>query len=440
MALGQAGVGKAELFGELEAARSNDADWRRGRTFSLVYYAGDDVLDVLRHAYASYIHENGLSLDAFASLRRFEREVVADACGLFGAGCGSMTSGGTESVFMAVKAARDHARQTRPDVQNPHILVPKTAHPAFDKAAHVLGIGIVHAPVGEDQRVDVAAVRALLTPDTILVVGTAYTFPHGVVDDLVALAALAQERGVLFHVDACLGGFILAFAGEAGGVAVPFDFRVPGVTSLSVDLHKYGYCAKGASLVLYRDRALRRAQFFATTEWPGGLYGSPTMAGTRPGGAIAAAWAVMRHLGREGYVRLTRVVLETSAALRAGIAATPGLRLLGDGQHSVLAFTGAEVEPGYTVDVYAVDERLRRQGWHLDRLQGPPGLQMIVTPAHEGVVEAFLADLRAATAEVVAGKVAAEADGAIYGALTTLPDRALVESLVLDWMDGMDEG
>lgn len=428
------GLPKDAVFAALADARGGDADWRRGRTFSLVYFAGDESLEVIRHAYAAYIHENGLSLDAFPSLRRFERDVIRDACALFGgAATGSMTSGGTESVLMAMKAARDWARVHRPGATTPTVIVPVSAHPAFDKAAHTLGVSLVKVPLGADLRADVAAMAAAIDADTILLVGTAFTFPHGVVDDIPAIATLAAARGLLCHVDACLGGFVLAFAAEAGHEAVDFDFRVPGVTSLSCDLHKYGYAAKGASLVLYRDRALRLHQFFATVDWPGGLYGSPTMAGTRPGGAIAAAWAIQRYLGHDGYVRLTRLVLDTAAALRAGIAAIPGLRLLGDPRHSVLAFTGEGL------DVFAVDERMRKLGWHLDRLQTPSGVQMIVSPAHAGVVDEFLRDLGVVTAEVKEGGLAAEADGAIYGALATLPDRGLVRELVLGWIDGTDD-
>ena len=266
---------------------------------------------------------------------------------------------------------------------------------------------------------------------SILLVGTAFTFPHGVVDDIPAVAALAQSRNLPCHVDACLGGFLLAFAGDAGGDAVPFDFRVPGVTSLSADLHKYGYAAKGASVVLYRDRIMRKHQFFVATDWPGGIYASPTMAGTRPGGAIAAAWAVMRHLGHDGYVRLTKVVLDTAKRLRDGITAVPGLRLLGDPRHGVIAFEGDGL------DVFAVEERMKARGWHLDRLQAPAGLQMIVTPAHVRSADSFLADLAEDTAAVRDGGLTAQAGGAIYGAMITMPDRAFVKDLTLDWLDGL---
>lgn len=438
MPIPSTGLDRKTVLEELEHARAHDADWRRGRTFSLVYYAGEDVLEIIRAATSAYIHENGLSLDAFPSLRRFEREVLAFCADLYGATTGSLTSGGTESILMAVKAARDHARAHRPEVLAPEILVPITAHPAFDKAAALLGITIRHAPVCSDFRVDLPALAALIRPETILIVGTAYTFPHGVVDPIPQLAALAQQHGILCHVDACLGGFVLAFAGDAGGQPVEFDFRVPGVTSMSADLHKYGYAAKGASVVLYRDRALRKHQFFVTTDWPGGIYGSPTMAGTRPGGAIAAAWAVIRYLGRDGYVRLTRVVLDTARRLREGVADTPGLRILGDPHHSVFAFTGDD-SGAAPLDIFAVDERMRARGWFLDRLQLPAAVQVIVTPAHEHVVDAFLADLRAVTAEVREGGLPAVADGAIYGALTSIPDRGLVRDLVLDWMDGLDQ-
>ena len=431
-----AGKGKDEVFAALSEARGRDADWRHGRTFSLVYFAGDESLEVIRHAYGSFIHENGLSMDAFPSLRRFEREAIRDACALFGgASCGSMTSGGTESVLMAMKAARDwgRAKLAGGDASRVlNVIAPTTVHPAFDKAAHTLVMRLVKVPVGADFKADVAAMVAAVDAHTVMLVGTAFTFPHGVVDDVVGLASAARSRGILCHVDACLGGFVLAFAGEAGGEAVDFDFRVPGVTSLSADLHKYGYAAKGASLVLYRDRALRKCQFFATVDWPGGLYGSPTMAGTRPGGAIAAAWAIQQYLGHDGYVRLAREVLLAAARLRDGIAATPGLRLLGDPRHSVLSFTGDGL------DVFAVDERMKKLGWHLDRLQAPSAVQMIVSAAHPGVVGAFLADLRRVTAEVRDGGLQAEADGAIYGALVSMPDREYVGELVLGWMDGHD--
>lgn len=428
MKLPSTGLPRDALYAELEAVRAKDADWRRGRTFGLVYYAGDEILDVLRHAYGAFIHENGLSLDAFPSLKHMEGEVLAWCADLFGGGeatAGSMTSGGTESILMAVKTAREHARARRPDLRDPVIVVPITAHPAFDKAAHTLGVGIVHVDVGADGRVTAEAMRAAIDERTILLVGSAYAFPHGVVDPIPELGQLALERDLLLHVDACLGGFVLAF----DPTAPPYDLRVPGVSSLSADLHKYGYAAKGASIVLYRDKKLRRHQLFAYGGWPGGLYGSPTMAGTRPGGGIAAAWAVMRYLGRDGYERLVREVLDTSARLRAGIAAVPGLALIGDARHSVMAFTAADA------DVYAIGDEMHRRGWHLDRQQKPPSLHLMVTPAHGTVVEAFLADLAEATALARAGKIEAMGPGAFYGAIATLPDRGMVEDLILDFMD-----
>lgn len=329
MRLPEKGTARDDLRRRMEELRSADADWRGGKTFSLVYYAGEEVLEVLKDATTAFLHENGLSLNAFPSLRRFEAEVLAMSADLFHGpeAAGSLTSGGTESILMAVKTARDHARATRPEVRDPEVLLPTTAHPAFDKAAHTVGVRAVHFPVGPDFRADVEAARRMITPETILVVGSAFAYPHGVVDPIPELAALALERGILFHVDACLGGYLLAFAEQLGHPVPVFDFRVPGVTSLSADLHKYGYAAKGVSAVLYRDRDLRRHQFFTFTEWPGGLYGSPTMAGTRPGGAIAAAWAVMQHLGQEGYLALTRTVLDTAAAIAAGLRGIPELRV-----------------------------------------------------------------------------------------------------------------
>lgn len=426
------GTPSAQLLEQMRDLRARDANWRDGRTWSLVYYAGEELTRLLESAYLMYFHENGLSPMAFPSLRRFEAEVVAMAAGLLGGDggvVGNMTSGGSESILMAVKTARDRARAERPEVTAPEMLLPVTAHPAFEKAAHYFGLTPVHIPVGPDFRASVAAARAAITPDTVLMVGSAPAYPHGVVDPIRELAALAQERGIHFHVDACVGGFLLPFVRRLGYPVPDFDFAVPGVSSISADVHKYGFAAKGASVVLYRNSRIRQYQFFVYTEWPGGLYGSPSMTGTRPGGAIAAAWAVLNHLGEAGYLRLARGIMDTARALMDGVNATPGLRVLGQPDMSVFAFAAD------ALDVYALAEAMDARGWHLDRQQRPPCLHMMVTPAHAGVVEPFLADLRAAAAQV-AGGGAAGGMAAMYGAMATIPERTLVRDFILQAMEG----
>ncbi len=250
------GMPREAVLAAMESARGRDAPWREGKAFSMVYYADEEILDLLKAAYTMFFSENGLNPTAFPSLRKFETEVVGMTAALLGgdaAVCGNMTAGGTDSILAAVKAARDWGRAHNPRNTAPEMVLPATAHPAFDKAGHYFGVKPVHVPVAADFRADVAAMASAINERTILVVGSAPSYPHGVVDPIPALAQVAQERGLLCHVDACVGGFVLPFARKLGYPVPPFDFSVPGVTSISADLHKYGYAAKGASVILYRD-------------------------------------------------------------------------------------------------------------------------------------------------------------------------------------------
>ncbi len=428
------GMSHQDVLSRMREMRSEDARWQEGRTWSLVYNAGEDIRRLTAEAYTEFMSENGLSPLAFPSLRRFESEVLAIGAELFHGetAAGTMTSGGTESILMAVKTARDFARAER-GITEPEMVLPASVHPAFQKAAHYFGVKAVNVPLAPDFRADVDAMRAAVGPRTVLVVGSAPAYPQGVVDPIPALAAMAQEKGVLFHVDACLGGFLLPFARKLGHAIPEFDFAVPGVTSLSADLHKYGYAAKGASLVLYRSAELRRYQFFTYADWSGGIYASPSMAGTRPGGAIAAAWAILKYLGEEGYLRLAGTVLDTAKALREGIAAIPGLKLLGEPQLSVFAFASD------TLDVYALGDAMEARGWKLDRQMMPPALHLMVTPAHAAVVEPFLADLRVCAASLARGEPAPDGSAAMYGMLGAIPDRGEAAGFILQFMDSLYE-
>lgn len=394
MQLPKAGTPREEIMARMRELKQRDADWRGGRTWSLIYPAGEDVDELLREVNDLYVFENALNPFRFPSLRQMESEVVSMTTALLHGGeyaGGTMTSGGTESILMAVKTARDRAREEK-GITRPEMIIPESAHPAFAKAGKYLCVEVKQASLGRDLRVDVQDVRSRITPETVLIVGSAPNYPHGVIDPIEDLAALAAERGTSFHTDACVGGFLLPFLERLGHPVPRFDFRVPGVTTISADVHKYGYCTKGASVIAHRTQETLQYQYFLYDQWPGGLYGSPAMAGARAAAPVAAAWAVMNYLGEAGYTRLASVILDTTKKLRRGIESIPELHIWGDPDASLLAF-GSE-----TVDVMAVCDVMDAKGWHLDRQTRPAALHMMVTPNHAKIADQFLADLREAVA------------------------------------------
>lgn len=404
------GISPEVLDERMEAARLDDVDWRNGRIGVYIHYAGEDVLAVAKQAYLKFFSENGLGPKAFPSLARFEADVIGMTLGLLHAGPdarGAMTTGGTESIFLAVKAARDRARAERPQITRPTIVAPQTAHPAFNKAAHFMGLRVVRVPVDADFRADVAAMAAACGPDTVMLVGSAPAYPHGVVDPIPQLGELAGRRGLWLHVDACVGGFIAPFAKSLGAAIPDFDFGVPGVTSITADLHKYGYTAKGASTVLYRDEAAFSYQKFEFSDWPRGLYATQTLVGTRAGGAIAAAWAVMNYLGYEGYSDRTSRILAVRAKLEAGVRQF-GLEVWGAPQLSILSYGSRKL------DIFAVAERLTKRGWFVGRLAEPPGIHLMLNLTHEPAADAYLADLATAVSTVVETGQVAVAQAATY--------------------------
>jgi glutamate/tyrosine decarboxylase-like PLP-dependent enzyme len=422
---------REEVLSALQAARQHDVRWRDGKAFSLVYRVDDEVSSVLHEAYTMFFSENGLNPMAFPSLRKFETEVVAMTAALLGGDeqvCGTMTSGGTDSLLMAVLAAREWARQNRPHVTEPEMVLPASAHPAFDKAAHYFGVKAIRIPVGPDLRADVEAMKNAITSRTILMVGSAPSYPHGVVDPIEPLAAAAQSVGVLFHTDACVGGFVLPFVRRLGYPVPGFDFSVSGVTSISADLHKYAYAAKGASVILYRISELRRCQFFATVDWSGGIYASPGLSGTRPGGAIAAAWAILNFLGEEGYLRITDTVMKTTLRIRQGIEAIPDLKVLSNPEMSVMAIASDRL------NIYEVADEMAVRGWHIDRQQFPPSLHLTVNYAHAAVADQFLQDLAQAARQACRPGLRKARDAALLHAANTVV-KALPESVVSRLME-----
>lgn len=379
----------------LAAKRANDVRWSEGRTFGMVYDGGPSVHAVAERAAALYLHENALNTKAFPSLGQIQSEVVGWTAGLLNAPAGAagfMTSGGTESIQCAVLAARERGAKER-GIAAPQMIVAESAHAAFHKSAHMFGIKVAKTPVKADWTADVTAIGAAVTPDTVLIVGSAPQYPQGVIDDIPAIAALAAGAGANCHVDACMGGFVLPFAERLGRAVPPWDFRVPGVSSISADIHKLGYAPKGASVILYRDKALRAYQTFVFDDWLGGFYASPNLQGTRSGLPMAAAWAVMRHLGLEGYLKLTESALANADAMRAGVAAIEGLRVLGGGNYHLVAIT-ADPAASREIDIFALGDAMLAKGWFHDR-QGPPdALHATVSNSNNGVIETYLHDLR----------------------------------------------
>lgn len=407
------GTAPHEIFAEMEVARTRDVDWRRGRVGLYVHYAGDDVLDVAKEAYQRFFSENALGPKAFPSLKKFEDEVVDWTLGLLHAppgATGVMTSGGTESLFCALAAARDWARATRPGIAKPEVVIPWSAHPAFDKAAHYLDLAVQRIPLDTDFRVDVDAMAAAITPSTILVAGSAPALPHGVIDPIARIAALARRHGLWCHVDACVGGFMAPFVQRAGYPVSEFDFAIDGITSVSADLHKYGFTAKGASLLLLRDAAMRKYLVFDFDNWPRGHYSSATFRGTRPGGAVASAWAVIRYLGIEGYTRIARTTMEGRDRLIAGIESLDGFHVIGKPELTVMGYGATGI------DIDAVAHQLVERGWFVAGMASPPGIHMgMLSPAHADVVDEYLADLEDAVAAVRRGAAPTKAMDHSYG-------------------------
>jgi glutamate/tyrosine decarboxylase-like PLP-dependent enzyme len=386
------GKTRADVMASLERSMAGDLAWDEGRTFSLVYGAGPEHLRLLQEAYSLFMATNGLGAGRiFKSLSTLEGELVSMSADLLGGpDCpGNVTSGGSESIILGVRAAQERARAERPRVTRPEVVLPASAHPAFDKAAHVFGIRNVRTPITKDYVADVQAMADAVNENTIGLVASAPNYPFGTIDPVTAIAEIARRHALHLHVDACVGGFALPFLRKLGQPIPPFDFGVPEVSTISADLHKYGFAARGTSLILYRDQTLQRRVGFKLDDWSGGPYRTPTMAGSRPGGMIAAAWAVFQHYGEAGFLELNRTMLDTSQRLRRGIEAIPGFHVLGDPAMYVWGFASD------AIDVMAVADAMAERRWYLGRqLTTPPSLHVVLTPIHAPVVDDFLRDLR----------------------------------------------
>jgi len=396
MHIPQQGLSKEEILSTLQAFKGRDMDWKTGKVWCYVYDPGEDPAEVTREAYLSYLSENGLDPTVFPSLLKVETDVVRALINLLrgdSEAVGHLTSGGTESIMLAVKTARDKARAENPAITQPEMVLPKTAHAAFHKAAHYLSVKPVVVDIDPQTfKVRLEDMRAAITPSTILVVASAPNYSQGVIDPIVEIGALAQEKKLLFHVDACVGGLHLSFMRKLGYDVPDFDFSVPGVTSISTDLHKYGYAAKGCSAIMYRSREIRRYQIFACTDTTGYTLINPTMLSSKTGGPMAGAWAILNFLGEEGYKKIVQEVQDATTRLIEGINAINGLRVLGTPAMSMFSFTSD------AINVYQLADEMSKRGWYIQGQFSTPStprnLHISVNQGTIHNVDALLEDLR----------------------------------------------
>ncbi|MFM8237473.1 MAG: pyridoxal phosphate-dependent decarboxylase family protein [Actinomycetota bacterium] len=441
-ALPATGRPRPEILAELAAlAEREDAAWEGGQCSGTMYCGDHDHYAFMADAFGRFAHVNALQRDMCPSMTKFEGEIIAMTLDLLRADAvegtepaGLVTSGGSGSILHAVLAYREDARERR-GITRPNLVKPETAHPAFDKACHLLGVEMRRVPVDPQTTLaDPATIAAAIDADTVAIVGSACNYGYGTVDPIGALSDVALARGVGLHVDGCLGGFILPFGQELGYDIPTFDFRVPGVTTISADTHKYGYGFKGTSVLAFRDRALRNSQYFFMTDWSGGKYASPGIDGSRSGGLLAATWAAMVSLGREGYLRYAREIFATADAMVAAVRSHPELRILGANPTFLFSFTSDEF------DIYHVNDFMRTRGWRFNGQQYPNAIHMAVTrpQTRPGLVDAFATDLAAAVAYADEHRDDRPASGAIYGGIEggiTSEADDFIRSVMADMLD-----
>ncbi|XP_023574219.1 sphingosine-1-phosphate lyase 1 [Octodon degus] len=435
-ALPTQGMSTTAVLEKLKDYSATDGSWQEGKASGAVYSGEEKLTELFVQAYGTFAWSNPLHPDIFPGLRKLEAEIVRMACSLFNGGpdsCGCMTSGGTESILMACKAYRDLALDK--GIKTPEIVAPVSAHAAFDKAASYFGMRMVRVPLNKMMEVDVRAMRRAISRNTAMLVCSAPQFPHGVIDPIPEVAKLAVKYRIPLHVDACLGGFLIVFMEKAGyPLEKPFDFRVPGVTSISADTHKYGYAPKGSSVVLYSDKKFRKYQFFISTDWPGGIYASPSIAGSRPGGIIAACWATLMHFGENGYVEATRQIIKTARFLRSELENIKGIFIFGNPQVSVISLGS------HDFDIYRLSNMMTAKGWSLNQLQFPPSIHICITLVHtrKRVATQFLKDIQESVTQIMKNcKAKVTGMGAIYGMSQGIVDRDLVAEISSVYLDSL---
>ncbi|MFA5669051.1 MAG: aspartate aminotransferase family protein [Balneolaceae bacterium] len=395
-------MSKTEILQQLTSFQQNDLNTKGGKVWAYVYDSGLVELDTIAmEAYKMFANHNGLDFSVFPSLLKMENDIVAETASLFSDGyetlAGTFTSGGTESIILAVKAARDYARVHKPSIKNPEIILPETAHAAFHKAAHYLDIKMVIVPIGEGFKVDVEAVKSHITENTIMLVGSSVNYSHGVSDPIEALNEIALKHDVWLHIDGCIGGFLMAYFRELGHEVPKFDFSLPGVSSLSVDLHKYAFAPKGASVILYRNKDLRKYQFYTCTNWTGYPVINTTIQSTKSGGPLAACWATLHYIGKQGYRDIFEKMYQTKNKMLQKFEEMDDIYVLGKPEASLISFASK------TIDIFQLADLMRKKGWYIQVQPGneklEPTIHLTLTPVSENIADNFFEQLNIAINE-----------------------------------------
>jgi glutamate/tyrosine decarboxylase-like PLP-dependent enzyme len=444
------GLGHTEILGQLRSmAKREDGLWEDGKCSGSIYCGDHEHYAFLNEVFGLYSHMNALQRDMCPSMNRFESEIIAMTLDMLHGdavtahdpsqrACGALGFGGTESILNAMLAYRDYAKAKR-GVDRPQMIWPETAHPAFTKAAHLFGIEVVVAPTDPvTTQVDVDFVRDAVTDQTVVIIGSAGNYPYGTVDPIAALSGIAVDRGVGLHVDGCLGGWILPWGQDLGYPDIPvFDFRLPGVTSISADTHKYGYGLKGTSVLAWRDKSYRQHHYYLRGDWKGGAYASPGLAGSRSGGLIAATWASMMSLGKHGYRERARRIFDTAFAMQSAVKSQPELQLMGRPTFCFSFRSDA-------FDIYHVNDFMRPRGWRFNGQQNPNAIHMCVTgpQTQSGVVEAFGRDLAEAVNYARQPPTPTPKSSGIYGGggLNLGSDPAVIQWFFVQAMDAITDG
>lgn len=398
---------------KLASFKSEDKDWEHGRVPGYTYKIDDDLDFVIRDAFMMYWGENALGQKAFSSVKKIEEEVISFGLDLFGhpgKGDGIFTSGGTESIFLAVKAAREWARKAKPHVSKPQIVLPQSGHACIDKAAHLLGLEASRVPIQSDFRADVNAMERAVTPNTVMILGSAPAYTHGNFDDIAGIGSIAKNNDLWFHVDACFGGFVSPFWKRFEKSIPEFDFSIPTVRSLSADLHKYGYAPKGASMVLFRDKESKEYARYLFRNWPRGLYHTYTFQGSRAAGPLAGAWAVINFLGKDGYIDAARRMLEIKKRLIEGVRSIRGLRIIEPNDLCIFCFDTDDP----TLEINAIADGMRELGWFIGTAAEPMAIIFAINPIHAQSVDSYLSDLEIVVDDVRKHRKVSAFDEATY--------------------------
>jgi len=412
-----------------------ESRWKNGYVSGGIYHGGTEHIDFINKVYSIQSQSNPLHSDLFPSASKFESEIISMTSNILNSNneiksiCGTVTSGGTESILLAMKTYRDKCRKIN-KIKKPNIVIPKSAHAAFQKAGEYFNIEIKYIPIDKNYKADLKSLYKIVNRNTICIVGSAPNFPQGTIDPIEKMSEFALKKNINFHVDACLGGFILPFAKKLGYPIEKFDFSLPGVTSISVDTHKYGYTSKGTSIILYKNSKIREFQYYTNTEWSGGLYFSPTFAGSRPGALSAAAWASMISIGEQGYIESTKKILEVAKIIKNEINKMEEIEIMGDPLW-VIAFKSKKL------DIYKIMDQMTKKEWNLNGLHKPACIHLCVTLLHtkKGVVERFINDLKESISFVKNNPTKSDGMAPVYGLAASLPFRGVVRNLLIKYLN-----